>query len=57
MDVGPGRPRGPAWRDPLAVGFTAHRQALLLRLRWHERRQSRPESLRLRLHKMRPAER
>ena len=28
----------PAWRDPLSVGFRAHRHLLLLRLRWHERR-------------------
>jgi hypothetical protein len=28
----------PAWRDPLSMGFRAHRHLLLLRLRWHERR-------------------
>jgi hypothetical protein len=26
------------WRDPLSVGWRAHRNLLLLRLRWHERR-------------------
>jgi hypothetical protein len=26
------------WRDPLSVGFRAHRHLLLLRLRWHEHR-------------------
>lgn len=24
------------WRDPIALGFAAHRGALLLRLRWHD---------------------
>jgi len=28
----------PVWRDPLSVGWRAHRNLLLLRLRWHERR-------------------
>jgi hypothetical protein len=28
----------PLWRDPLSLGFRAHRQVLLLKLRWHERR-------------------
>jgi hypothetical protein len=26
------------WRDPLSVGWRAHRNLLMLRLRWHERR-------------------
>jgi hypothetical protein len=30
----------PLWRDPLSLSFRAHRQVLLLRLRWHERRHS-----------------
>jgi hypothetical protein len=30
----------PLWRDPLSLGFRAHRQVLLLKLRWYERRQS-----------------
>jgi hypothetical protein len=30
----------PLWRDPLSLGFRAHRQVLLLKLRWHERRRS-----------------
>jgi hypothetical protein len=44
----------PAWRDPLSVGFRAHRHLLLLRLRWHERRaapdseQRRPQAMRAR---------
>jgi hypothetical protein len=25
----------PRWRDPLSVGFEAHRGLMLLRLRWH----------------------
>jgi hypothetical protein len=29
----------PLWRDPLSISFRAHRQVMLLRLRWHERRQ------------------
>ncbi|WP_284225735.1 hypothetical protein [Mycobacterium antarcticum] len=29
--------RTSAWRDPLSLSFRAHRQVLLLRLRWHER--------------------
>lgn len=33
----------PAWRDPLAAGWRAHRNLLLLRLRWHERRTSLPD--------------
>jgi hypothetical protein len=28
----------PGWRDPLTLGFQAHRRLLLLRLRWHARR-------------------
>ncbi|WP_157866314.1 hypothetical protein [Mycolicibacterium aurum] len=28
----------PVWRDPLSAGWRAHRNLLLLRLRWHERR-------------------
>jgi hypothetical protein len=28
----------PVWRDPLSVGWRAHRNLLMLRLRWHERR-------------------
>ncbi|WP_256371145.1 hypothetical protein [Mycobacterium sp. PS03-16] len=31
----------PGWRDPLTVGWRAHRQLLMLRLRWHERRDAR----------------
>ena len=27
----------PAWRDPLSAGWRAHRNLLMLRLRWHER--------------------
>ncbi|MGB8404005.1 MAG: hypothetical protein WCE30_08070 [Mycobacterium sp.] len=27
-------------RDPLSLGFQAHRQLMLLRLRWHGRRAS-----------------
>ncbi|MGQ9348758.1 MULTISPECIES: hypothetical protein [Mycolicibacterium] len=27
-----------AWRDPLSAGWRAHRGLLMLRLRWHERR-------------------
>jgi hypothetical protein len=26
----------PAWRDPLSVGWQAHRRLMMLRLRWHE---------------------
>jgi hypothetical protein len=26
------------WRDPLSAGWRAHRGLLMLRLRWHERR-------------------
>jgi len=33
----------PAWRDPLSAGWRAHRGLLLLRLRWHERRDARME--------------
>ena len=29
----------PVWRDPLSVGWRAHRNLLMLRLRWHERRE------------------
>lgn len=32
-------PGTPLWRDPLSLGFRAHRQVLLLKLRWHERRE------------------
>jgi hypothetical protein len=29
-------PKGtPVWRDPVGLGFRAHRNVLLLRLRWH----------------------
>jgi hypothetical protein len=28
----------PVWRDPLSAGWRAHRGLLMLRLRWHERR-------------------
>jgi hypothetical protein len=38
MDPHPARSRSAAWRDPLSVGWSAHRQLLMLRLRWHERR-------------------
>ncbi|MGY4649864.1 hypothetical protein [Mycobacterium sp. URHB0021] len=34
--------RTPVWRDPLSVGWRAHRNLLMLRLRWHERAQTRP---------------
>lgn len=27
---------GSSWRDPLSLGWQAHRGLLLLRLRWHE---------------------
>ncbi|MCV7413792.1 hypothetical protein [Mycolicibacterium litorale] len=30
--------RTPAWRDPLSIGWRAHRQILMLRFRWTERR-------------------
>ncbi|MDP9165633.1 MAG: hypothetical protein M3O32_06180 [Actinomycetota bacterium] len=33
-----------AWRDPLSLSFRAHRQVLLLRLRWHERAATRPRT-------------
>ncbi|WP_165827653.1 hypothetical protein [Mycolicibacterium sp. GF69] len=36
----------PAWRDPLSAGFRAHRNLLLLRLRWHERRREAPSARR-----------
>lgn len=29
------KPVSPAWRDPLSIGWQAHRRILLLRLRWH----------------------
>jgi hypothetical protein len=32
------RAHSPVWRDPLSAGWRAHRNLLLLRLRWHERR-------------------
>ncbi|WP_156448492.1 hypothetical protein [Mycobacterium sp. NAZ190054] len=32
------RTHAPVWRDPLSAGWRAHRNLLLLRLRWHERR-------------------
>lgn len=40
MDTDTGRvtPGRRAWADPLALGFQAHRQLMLLRLRWHGRR-------------------
>ncbi|WP_158021372.1 hypothetical protein [Mycolicibacterium chubuense] len=39
MDRAPGSQADtPVWRDPLSVGWRAHRNLLLLRLRWHERR-------------------
>lgn len=31
-------PAVPVWRDPLSAGWRAHRNLLMLRLRWHERR-------------------
>ncbi|WP_157546362.1 hypothetical protein [Mycobacterium sp. IS-1742] len=34
--------RTPAWRDPLSVGWRAHRQILMFRFRWNERRHSSP---------------
>ena len=37
-DTGRGTPGRRAWVDPLALGFQAHRQLMLLRLRWHGRR-------------------
>lgn len=40
------------WRDPLSLGWQAHRGVLLLRLRWHatstRRRELRPATARLR---------
>ncbi|MDR3660613.1 MAG: hypothetical protein P4L86_09485 [Mycobacterium sp.] len=34
-----------SWADPLALGFQAHRQLMLLRLRWHGRRlDTRPDA-------------
>ncbi|MBX7431418.1 hypothetical protein JDV09_04740 [Mycobacterium sp. Y57] len=33
----------PVWRDPLSAGWRAHRNLLLLRLRWHERRAASPD--------------
>lgn len=32
-----------AWRDPLSIGWQAHRGLLLLRLRWHSRSDVRPD--------------
>jgi len=32
--------RHAGWRDPLSVGWRAHRQILMLRFRWHERRRA-----------------
>jgi hypothetical protein len=41
VDIDRDEPMGtPLWRDPLSLSFRAHRQVLLLRLRWHERRHS-----------------
>ena len=40
--------RTSAWRDPLSLSFRAHRQVLLLRLRWHERAATRPRTMRSR---------
>jgi len=37
-DTGRGTQGRRAWADPLALGFQAHRQLMLLRLRWHGRR-------------------
>jgi hypothetical protein len=34
-DASPGTP---LWRDPLSLSFRAHRQVLLMKLRWHARR-------------------
>jgi hypothetical protein len=42
MDVDPDWTRTPGWRDPLTVGWRAHRGILMLRLRWHERRDTGP---------------
>ena len=33
-------PGTPLWRDPLSLSFQAHRQVMLIRLRWHARRVS-----------------
>ncbi|MGH3641867.1 MAG: hypothetical protein ACRDUX_22890 [Mycobacterium sp.] len=38
--------RASAWLDPLAISFSAHRQVMLLRLRWHERAATRPRTKR-----------
>ncbi|WP_157576547.1 hypothetical protein [Mycobacterium sp. GA-2829] len=38
MDVDSDWSRTPAWRDPLSAGWRAHRQFLMLRFRWYERR-------------------
>jgi len=37
-DTGRNTPGRRVWADPLALGFQAHRQLMLLRLRWHGRR-------------------
>src|SRR5918996_852681 len=42
MEIAPERTRTPVWRDPLSLSFRAHRQLLLLRLRFHERRNTDP---------------
>ncbi|MEV3905038.1 hypothetical protein AB0K11_22180 [Mycobacterium sp. NPDC050551] len=42
MEPHSARSRASAWRDPLSVGWSAHRQLLMLRLRWHERRYATP---------------
>ncbi|MGE0216949.1 hypothetical protein [Mycolicibacterium sp.] len=34
----------PVWRDPLSAGWRAHRNLLLLRLRWHEHREAATEA-------------
>jgi len=36
----------PAWRDPLSIGWQAHRRLLLLRLRWHASSKRLPPPLR-----------
>jgi hypothetical protein len=42
MDAPDERFRTSAWRDPLSMGWSAHRQLLMMRLRWHERRDAAP---------------
>ncbi|MGX9792541.1 hypothetical protein [Mycobacterium sp. MMS18-G62] len=45
------------WRDPLSVGWRAHRNLLMLRLRWHERRAAPASNRRRPLSKAHPPRR